>query len=85
MLEGMQRARIYNQEGDSEKDNKHLKKCEDQGAYFSPLPFGSFGLAGREVLDLVSSLVKKAPESLNIDFALLLSHWKKRMSTILQV
>ena len=38
---------------------------------FSPLSFESFGLAGREVLDLVSSLVKKAYESLNIDFALL--------------
>ena len=50
--------------------------------------FESFGLAGKEVLDLVSSLlVKKASESLNIDFALLLSYWKKRISTtcILQV
>ena len=45
------------------------------------LPFESFGLAGREVLDLVSSLVKKASESLNIDFVLLLSYWKKRIST----
>ena len=68
-----------------EKNNKYLKKCEDQGACFSPLPFESFGLAGEEVLDLVSSLVKKASESLNIDFALLLSYWKKRMSTTLQV
>ena len=51
----------------------------------SPLPFESFGLAGKEVLDLVSSLVKKASESLNIDIALLLSYWKKRMSTTLQV
>ena len=32
-----------------EKNNKYLKKCEDQGACFSPLPFESFGLAGREV------------------------------------
>ena len=39
------------------------------------------------MLDLVSSLllVKKASESLNIDFALLLSYWKKRISTTLQV
>ena len=36
-------------------------------------------------LPIVSSLVKKASESLNIDFALLLSYWKKRMSTPLQV
>ena len=68
-----------------EKNNKYLKKCEDQGACFSPLPFESFGFAGKEVLDLVSSLVKKASESLNIDFASLLSYWKKRMSTTLQV
>ena len=65
-----------------EKNNKYFKKCEDQGVCFSPL---SFGLAGREELDLVSSLVKKASESLNIDFALLLSYWKKRISTTLQV
>ena len=68
-----------------ENNNKYLKKCENQGACFSPLPFESFALAGREVLDLVSSLVKKASESLNIDFALLLSYWKKRISTTLQV
>ena len=61
------------------------RSVNDQGACFSPLPFESFGLAGREVLDLVSSLVKKASESLNIDFALLLSYWKKRISTTLQV
>ena len=54
-----------------EKNNKYLKKCEDQGACFSPLALESFGVAGREVLDLVSNLVKKASESLHIDFALL--------------
>ena len=32
------------------------------------------------MLDLVSSLVKKTSESLNIDFA---SHWKKQISTTL--
>ena len=37
------------------------------------------------MLDLVSSLVKKASESLNIYFTLLLSYWKKRISTTLQV
>ena len=69
-----------------EKNNKYFKKCEDQGACFSPLPFESFGLAGNEELDLVSCLVKKASESLNIDFALLLLfYWRKHISTILQV
>ena len=37
------------------------------------------------MLDLVSSLVKKASEPLNIDFALLLSYWKKHISTTLRV
>ena len=68
-----------------EKNNKYLKKCEDRGVCFSPSSFESFGLAGREELDLVSSLVKKASECLNIDFALLLSQRKKRISTTLQV
>ena len=49
------------------------------------LPFESFGFAGKEVLDLMSSLAKKVSESLNSDFALLLSYWKKRISTTLQV
>ena len=37
------------------------------------------------MLDLISNLVKKASELLHIDFALLLSYWKKRISTTLQV
>ena len=69
-----------------EKKKKYLKKCEDQGAFFSPLPFESFGLAEKEELELVSNLVKKVSQSIkNIDFALLLSYWKKRISTTLQV
>ena len=68
-----------------EKKKKYLKKCEDQGAFFSPLPFESFGLAEKEELELVSNLVKKVSQSIkNIDFALLLSYWKKRISTTLQ-
>ena len=52
---------------------------------FSPLALESFGLAAKEMLDLISNLVKKASELLHIDFALLLSYWKKRISTTLQV
>ena len=33
------------------------------------------------MLDLISNLVKKASELLYIEFALLLSYWKKRIST----
>ena len=67
-----------------EKNNKYLKKCEDQGL-FLPLALESFGLAAKEMLDLISNLVKNESELLHIDFALLLSYWKKRISTTLQV
>ena len=49
-----------------------------------PLALESFGLAAKE-LDLISKLVKMASELLHIDSALLLSYWKKRISTTLQV
>ena len=68
-----------------EKNNKYLKKCEDQGECFSPLQLESFRSAAKEMLDLFSDIVKKASELLHIDFALLLSCWKKRISTTLQV
>ena len=55
-----------------QKSNKYLKQCENQGACFSPLALESFGLAAKEMLDLISNLVKKASELLHIDFALFL-------------
>ena len=50
-----------------------------------PLALESFGLAANEMLDLISKLVKMASELLHIDSALLLSCWKKGISTTLQV
>ena len=71
-----------------EKNNDLLvcKKCEDQGACFSPLPFDSFGLAGKEVLGLVSSLVKKASELLHniLICFIIIFLGEKRISTTLQ-
>ena len=63
-----------------ENNNKHLEKL--QGPGISPLPFESIRLAGKEALDLVRNLVKKASESHHIDFALLSSCWKKRIATV---
>ena len=36
----------------------------------------TIGLAAKEILDLISNIVKKASELLHIDFPLLLSYWK---------
>ena len=68
-----------------EKIKKYDKKCERLGYQFVPLAFESFGLASKQVVDLISSLAEKASELLCIPYALLLSYWKKRISTTLQV
>ena len=51
-----------------------------------PLAFESYdGLVSKDVIDIISSLAEKAAELLCIPYALLLSYWKKRISTTLQV
>ena len=50
-----------------------------------PLAFESFGLVSKEVVDLISNLAAKASELSCIRFELVLSYWKKRISTTLQV
>jgi hypothetical protein len=68
-----------------EKNEKYKEKCERQGICFMPLAFESFGLASKEVVNLISSLAEKAAELSGIPFELVLSYWKKRISTTLQV
>ena len=68
------------------KNDKYKEKCERQGACFLPLAFESFGLASKEVIDIIiSKLVSKASEIGNVPYPLLLSYWKKRISTTLQI
>ena len=67
------------------KNDKYKEKCERQGACFLPLAFESFGLASKEVIDIISKLVSKASEIGNVPYSLLLSYWKKRISTTLQI
>ena len=49
------------------------------------LAFKSFGLASKEVVNLISSLAAKASELSNSPYEYVLSYWKKRISTTLQV
>ena len=63
------------------KNDKYKEKCERQGLCFSPIVFESFGLASREVIQLISRLAEKSSELSGIPFEL----WKKRISTTLQV
>ena len=50
-----------------------------------PLAFESYGLASKDVVVIIGSLAGKAADLLCIPYALLLSYWKKRISTTLQV
>ena len=68
-----------------EKNDKYKERCERQGSCFMPLAFESFGLASKEVVNLISSLSEKASELSGLPFAFVLSYWKKRISTTLQV
>ena len=70
-----------------EKNDKYKEKCERQGLCFCfmPLAFESFGLTSKEVLNLISKLAEKSSELSSIPFELVLSYWKKRISTTLQV
>ena len=50
-----------------------------------PLAFESFGLVGKDVVSLISSLAEKVSELRSLPYVLLLSYWKKRLSTTLQI
>jgi hypothetical protein len=67
------------------KNDKYKEKCERQGLCFSPIVSESFGLASREVIQLISRLAEKSSELSDIPFELEFSYWKKRISTTLQV
>jgi hypothetical protein len=68
-----------------EKNDKYKERCERQGVCFLPLAFESFGLASKEVVNIISSLAQKASELNSLPFEFVLSYWKKRISTSLQV
>ena len=68
-----------------EKNDKYKERCERQGSCFLPLAFESFGLASKEVVNVISSLAQKASELSSLPFEFVLSYWKKRISTSLQV
>ena len=50
-----------------------------------PLAFESFGAVSADTVTLIAKLVSKAAELSNIPYSVLLSYWRKRISTTLQV
>ena len=50
-----------------------------------PLAFESFGAVSEDTVKLVAQLTSMAAELSNIPYSVLLSYWRKRISTTLQV
>ena len=50
-----------------------------------PLAFESFGAVSEDTVKLMARLASKAAELTNIPYSVLLSYWRKRISTTLQV
>ncbi len=53
--------------------------------YFCPLAFETFGKASKEVHHLLRVLTAKASDNLHVPYSALLSYWKRRLSTTLQI
>ena len=68
-----------------EKKDLYLERCERIGASFMPLVFETFGRVSDDVTKLLKSLVRRASEISHIPYATLLSYWRRRLSTALQV
>ena len=67
------------------KNRKYLNRCTEIGASFMPMAFESFGAVSEDVMTVMSQLVCYAAENTSIPYSVLLSYWKKRISTTLQV
>ncbi len=68
-----------------DKNTKYLDRCTEINSSFMPLAFESFGAVSDDVVKLMANLVSKAAELTKIPYSVLLSYWRKRISTTLQV
>jgi hypothetical protein len=67
------------------KNVKYLQRCTEINSSFMPLAFESFGAVSADTAMLIAKLVSKAADLSNIPYSVLLSYWRKRISTTLQV
>ena len=68
-----------------QKNTKYLDRCTEINSSFMPLAFESFGAVSEDVVKLMANLVSKAAEVTKVPYSVLLSYWRKRISTTLQV
>ena len=67
------------------KITKFEHRCNAFYSDFMPLAFETFGGSSERFEKLIERLSSKATEFNNIPYPILLSHWKKRISTTLQI
>ena len=67
------------------KINKYAARCEVFGSGFIPLAFEIYGATSPEVDNFIKAVASKAAEVNNINYAILLNYWKKRLSVNLQI
>ena len=67
------------------KNNKYKQRCHEIDSSFMPLAFESFGAVSEQTVALMANLVSKAAELSMIPYSVLLSYWRKRISTTLQI
>ncbi len=67
------------------KVRKYANRCDAFGSDFTPLAFEIYGATSPEVDNFIKAVVSKAAEVNNINYAILLNYWKKRLSVNLQI
>ena len=66
------------------KTDKYEERCRQIDHYFMPWAIEIYGATSKKVESFIDKVVEKAAEINAIPHAILLSYWRKRISTTLQ-
>ena len=66
------------------KTDKYEERCREIDHYFMPMAIEIYGATSKKVESFIDKVVEKAAEINAIPHAILLSYWRKRISTTLQ-
>ena len=64
---------------------KFEQRCNEFNSDFVPLALETYGGTSEKFDKLIENLSSKAAEFKNIPYLILLNHWKKRISAVLQI
>ena len=70
---------------EEDKMKKYEERCRQIDSKFMPLAFEIYGSCSKNFEKLLSKIVHQASQLNHIPYSCLLSYWKKRISTTLQV